>query len=75
MTQTLTQQGTSLALVIDPALLKELQLDATTPLEVKAEAGRIIVTPQRDPARAQTFNASAEKMSQRYEKTLRRLAE
>lgn len=75
MTQVLRKDGDSLTLAIDPQLLADLHIDATTPLEVKADGGRIVVTPQRDPQREQAFRASAEKMAERYEQTLRRLAE
>jgi len=80
MTQMLTQHGKSLALVIDPSLLAQLHIDATTPLEVKADGGRIMVTPQRsngedgDISDAE-FDAAASEITQRYEKTFRKLAE
>lgn len=83
MTQMLTKQGSSLVVVLDPALVEELQLDATTPLEVKAEGGRIIITPRPKNSDGKangevddaTFDAAVAEVTARYQKTFKRLAE
>jgi antitoxin MazE len=75
MTKKLTQHGNSLALVIDKPILDLLRIDADTPLEITTDGQKLLVEPQRDPARQKKFRASLEKMSKRYEKTMHRLAE
>src|ERR1700712_953644 len=75
MTKMLTRHGNSLALVIDKPILDLLNIDADTPLEITTDGSRLVVEPQSDPERKKKFRKSVDKMSKRYEKTLRRLAE
>lgn len=74
MTKTLTQHGNSLALVIEKPILELLKIDAQTLLEISTDGRKLIIEP-RSPEREKKFRASLEKMSKRYEKTMRRLAE
>ena len=74
MTKTLTRHGNSFALVIDKPILELLRIDDQTPLDISTDGKKLIIEPH-DPAREKKFRASVEKMSKRYEKTLRRLAE
>ena len=74
MTKTLTRHGNSLALVIDKPILELLRIDDETPLEISTDGKKLIIEPQ-NAEREKKFRASLEKMSKRYEKTLRRLAE
>jgi antitoxin component of MazEF toxin-antitoxin module len=75
MTKKLTRHGNSLALVIDKPILDLLKIDADTPLEITTNGDELVVKPQRDARREKSFLKSVEKMSNRYEKTLKRLAE
>ena len=75
MTKKLTRHGNSLALVIDKPILDLLKIDADTPLEITTNGDELVVKPQRDGKREKSFLESVEKMSNRYEKTLKRLAE
>ena len=75
MTKKLTRHGNSLALVIDKPILDLLKIDADTPLEITTNGDELVVKPQRDGKREKSFLKSVEKMSNRYEKTLKRLVE
>lgn len=75
MIKRLTKHGSSLALVIDKALLELLDIAADTPLEIQTDGRSLIVTPAPDPGRRRAFRASLERVNARHGRALRKLAE
>ncbi len=75
MVKTLIQHGNSAALVIDKPILELLNIDMSTPLELKTDGERLIIRPLRggDRMRPQV-RAAYEKVIAKREKVLRRLA-
>jgi len=66
---------TSLALVIDRAVLDLLKIDSETPLEVSTDGEVLVITPVRDLQRQEEFKASLDSVNRRYGRALKRLAE
>ncbi|MGA7981293.1 MAG: hypothetical protein WCA32_13860 [Chromatiaceae bacterium] len=75
MIKTLTKHGNSLALVIEKPVLDLLGADAETPFDVTTDGQVLILSPIKDRSRAETFQATLEKVNARYPKALKRLAE
>lgn len=59
--------------VIDPRLLKELNIDADTQLEVKVEGGALVLRPV-EASFDREVDASAERMMDVHQEMLRNLA-
>ncbi len=75
MIKTLTRHGNSLALVIDRAVLDMLKIDAETPLEISTDGQVLVVSPVRDAAHREKFQAALKEANRRYGRALKRLAE
>ena len=75
MVKKLTKHGNSLALVLDRGVLDLLEIDADTPLNIKTDGKRLIVTPARTPARQKKFQAALAKVNRQYGPALKKLAE
>lgn len=75
MVKRLTKHGNSLALVIDKGVLKLLNIDGETPLEITTDGEALIVTPVRDEQRREKFKSALEKANRRYGRALKQLAE
>lgn len=72
MTSKLVKYGKHLALVIDEALLEQLNIDENTPLEISTDGHGLLITPEGEGKR---FRAAMERTNQRYSEVFRRLAE
>jgi antitoxin MazE len=75
MTKTLIRHGNSLALVIDKPILEMLQISADTPLELTTDGDSLLISPVRDKIRQKKLLASLEKISRKFGKDLKRIAE
>lgn len=75
MIKTLKPMGNSLALVIDKPVLDLLNIDASTPLEVKTDGDRLMISPVRDSQRVRKFRDALDKTNRRHGKVLRKLAD
>ncbi len=72
MTGKLEKHGRGLALVIDEALLEQLNIDENTPLEISIDGHGLLITPE---GKGKRFRAVIERTNQRYSEVFRRLAE
>ena len=75
MIKMLTAHGNSQALVIEKAILKLLNIDRKTPLEITTDGTNIIISPVRNKAREKAFRSALNKVNKRHSKTLKKLAE
>lgn len=75
MVKKLSKHGNSLALVIDRPILELLGIDEETQLEISTDGESLVVAPVRDKKRRKKFEDALASSNERYEKTLRRLAE
>lgn len=75
MIKKLTKTGHSVAVVLDRPLLEATGIDADTPVEVSTDGDVIVITPQRDPDRAEKLRDGMEKIHRRFGGVFRRLAE
>jgi len=73
MIKKLTAIGNSLGLIIERPILELLDIDRETPLEVRTDGEALIIRPQRK-GRSARLKASAERMMDAHEETLRKLA-
>jgi len=71
----LTRHGNSLALVIERPILKLLNMDSETPVQITTDGNVLIVSPVRDEARTDRLTKALERANQRYGRALKRLAE
>ena len=75
MKKRLTRTGNSLALVIDRALLEELDIEADTELELSTDGDVLVVTPLRDGERKRRLADLVAEAHELYGGVFRRLAE
>lgn len=73
MIKKLTAIGNSLGLIIERPILELLDIDKETPLEVRTDGEALIIRPQRK-SRSARLKASAERMMNAHDETLRKLA-
>ncbi|MDY0063038.1 MAG: AbrB/MazE/SpoVT family DNA-binding domain-containing protein [Myxococcota bacterium] len=73
MIKKLTAIGNSLGLIIERPILELLDIDRETPLEVRTDGEALIIRPQRK-NRSARLKASAERMMDTHDETLRKLA-
>ncbi len=74
MKTTLVQHGDKKALIIEEALLKQLNIDLETPLDLNAEGDALVITPVRDEIDPE-FQDMMERINKRYGRAFKRLAE
>jgi antitoxin component of MazEF toxin-antitoxin module len=74
MIERLTKHGSSLALVIDRAILELLEIDADTPLSIRTDGKCLVISPASDPERRRRFKAALEAGNRKYGKMSKRLA-
>lgn len=72
MIKRLTRHGNSLALVIDRAVLKLLEIDADTPLSITTDGKCLVVAPVRDAKRRRAFQAAIKDANRKFGKVLKR---
>jgi len=76
MIKKLTRHGNSLALVIDKPILELLNIDETTPLEIRTDGKGLYVGRQGGQAiSSEELQQSIDKAKQRYGSMFERLAE
>ena len=73
MIKKLTAIGNSLGLIIERPILELLDIDRETPLEIRTDGEALIIRPQRKNRSARP-KASAERMMDAHDETLRKLA-
>ena len=73
MIKRLTAIGNSLGLIIERPILDLLDIDRTTPLEVKTDGKALIIRPVRDDHETRV-KRSAERMMDLHDKAFRKLA-
>ena len=73
MIKKLTAIGNSLGLIIERPILELLDIDRETPLEVRTDGEALNIRPQRK-NRSARLKASAERMMDTHDETLRKLA-
>jgi antitoxin MazE len=69
----LTAIGNSLGLIIERPILDLLDIDRTTPLEIKTDGEALIIRPVRDKHEARA-KRSAERMMDLHDEAFRKLA-
>lgn len=74
MTKKLIRHGNSAAVVLDKALLDLLNVQMDTPLEITTDGKNIIISPQGTTDAESTLLISLERINQKYNRTLRKLA-
>ena len=75
MIKKLQRVGNSYGVVIDKPICELLNIDPSTQLEITTTGDGLMIRPVRDPARVRRFREALDKTNQRYEKTLKKLAE
>lgn len=75
MHQQLIRHGETLAVVIDPSLLEELQITPETPLELTASGDAILIRPVREAGHHPRLDAALSQINAQFADDLRRLAE
>lgn len=75
MRKTLVKHGNGMALVIEKPILDLLGVDGETPFDITTDGQALVLTPARDPKRAETFRDALNKANRQYAKDLKRLAE
>lgn len=73
MIKKLSPVGNSLGLIIDRPILELLDITKDTPLEVKTDGEALIIRPAKLTKKAR-IRASAQRMIEAHEETLRKLA-
>lgn len=75
MVKRLIQHGNSAALIIDKAILELLDISLTTPLEVKTDGEKLIISPIREGDQMRpAVRAAYEKVIAKRDKVFKRLA-
>ena len=74
MTKHLTTHGNSAALVIDKPIMKLLNIDMKTPLEVTTDRTNLIISPVRNMSREKKFREVLRRVNEDHKHTLSRLA-
>ena len=69
------QHGNSSALIIDKPIMKLLNIDSKTPLEISTDGKNIIISPINDYKRVKKLENSLKKINTKHQNTLKKLAE
>jgi len=75
MIKHLTNHGNSLALIIDRGVLDILKITLETPLSITTDGQGLHVYPVKEDARKKAVRSAYTRMSGKYAKALRKLAE
>jgi len=75
MIQKLVKHGDELALVIDHQLLRALQIDEHSELNVSLNDGRILIAPVSDAEYQQRFRDSMNVVNEQYAEAFKKLSE
>ena len=74
MTKKLVQHGNSAALILDKPILELLNVTMDTPLEITTDGRSIVISPADSHSESE-FQASLDRINERFAPTLKRLAE
>ena len=75
MIKKLTKHGNSLALVIDKPILELIRATANTPFEIISDGRSLVLTPVRESAEEEKFEAALTDIHTRFGNAMKRLAE
>lgn len=75
MVKKLTRHGNSLALVIDRPILDLLKIDEGTPLDIRTDGKRLIISPAETSAHRRKFVKAQAWAHKHYGRAFKRLAE
>lgn len=74
MIKKLTKHGNSMALVIDKGILKLLEIDDKTPLDISTDGKVLIIAPVKDEKRRKEFEEALKRTNRKYGRALKKLA-
>ena len=74
MIKKLTTHGNTAALIIDKPILDLLKINMETPLEIVTDGKNLIISPVVDTSHEKVVQESLDKVNDRHEKTLKKLA-
>jgi antitoxin component of MazEF toxin-antitoxin module len=74
MIKTLTKHGNSYALVVEKPILELLRVSPETPFEIVTDGQCLVLTPVRDSAEEQKFQAALKTVHRRFGRAMKRLA-
>jgi len=75
MIKKMTRHGNSSALIIDKPIIELLHINNETLLEISTDGSNIIISPVHDIERINKLNKALEKINNKHQTTLRKLAE
>jgi len=75
ITKKLCKHGNSLALVIDRSILKLLEIDEDTPLNISTDGRVLVIAPEHEKQRYKRLQRALEECNEQYGSALKRLAE
>jgi len=75
MIQKLVKHGDELALVIDRELLRALQIDELTELNISLKEGQILIAPISDAEYQQRFQEAMTEVNEQYAEAFKKLSE
>ncbi len=71
----MVRHGNSSALIIDKPIMKLLNIDSKTPLEISTDGKNIIISPVSDDNKMKKLESSLKKINKKHHNTLKKLAE
>ena len=74
MIKKLTRHGNSMALIIDKSILRILNINEDTPLEVTTDGESLGILPIRDKKRQAKFKKALQKVNKKHKKALKAMA-
>ncbi len=75
MVKKLVRHGDGYALVIDKPIMELLKIDPDTPIEMAADGGRLVITPQNGQPREDELKGILKKINEKHGPALKRLAD
>ncbi len=75
MIKKMIRHGNSSALIIDKPIIELLHINNETLLEISTDGSNIIISPVQDIERINKLNKALEKINNKHQTTLRKLAE
>ena len=74
MIKKLTRHGNSMALIIDKSILRILNINEDTPLEITTDGKSLGILPIRDKKRQEKFKEALQKVNKKHKKALKTMA-
>lgn len=75
MVKNLIKHGNSYAVIIDKPILELLRITPDTPLELTSDGRSILMSPVRDSADGQAFEAAVDRLHEHFGDAMRKLAD